>query len=64
MKLQCTKFITLRKKKKLTKIRNVWKRAELTVLLGAPSETFSDDLETQRERERERERETERVCVF
>ena len=29
----------------------MWERVELTVLLGAPSETFSDGLETQRERE-------------
>ena len=38
----------------------MWERVELTVLLGAPSETFSDGLENQRERERER----ESVCVF
>ena len=42
----------------------MWKSAELTVLLGAPSETFSDDLETQRERERERERDWESVCIL
>ena len=36
----------------------MWERVELTVLLGAPSETFSDGLENQRERERVC------VCVF